>query len=478
MIRKPLKWIKRIVLIYLIYLIVTGLLPFIGSPDVDEEFKDQFSTDQFYSEEIGVDRAAVIDDSVDALNLRIQMISQAKERIILSSFSLKRDRSCKEIFSTVLEAADRGVTVQILVDGLSGWMDMKDDPMYYVLGTHQNIEIRYYNMLNLLEPWTANGRLHDKFLIIDDACLILGGRNTSNYFLGDYNTKVLSYDRDIFVYNTKPGTQEGNNSSVFDVISYFDSLWDCKYSKIVFNHISSRKKEAVEASELELRNTYQTMLSERPELLSAVDYTSITLPTNKITLITNPTHIWTKQPYIWYTLIQLMKEANERVYVQTPYIVCNQDMYQDLKEVTESVPQFDILLNSIAGGDNVMASSDYRFNRNKVLAVGASFHEFQGIHSMHNKSVIIDDNLSIIGSFNLDMRSVYLDTEVMMIVNGEEFTKSLETEFIRMEQESLPVNPDGTYGTNGNVEPLTLTTGKKIFYRIASVVFQLFRFIL
>jgi len=478
LIRKFLKWTRRVLLGYLIYLIVTGLLPFAGSPDVDDAFKERFSTDQFYSDTVGVDRAAVIDDSVDALNLRIQMVSQAKERIILSSFSLKRDLSCKEIFSTVLEAADRGVNVQILVDGLSGWMDMKNDPMYYVLGTHPNIEIRYYNMINFLEPWTANGRLHDKFLIVDDTCLILGGRNTSNYFLGNYNTKVLSYDRDIFVYNTKTGTDKTKSSSISDTISYFESLWDCKYSETVFNKVPSGKKGKVKASEEELRSIYQTMLMERPELLSEVNYYNITIETNKITLITNPTHIWTKQPYIWYTLVELMKEADERVYVQTPYMVLNRDMYADLTEIADSVPQFDILLNSIAGGDNVMASSDYRFNRKKVLAIGANFHEFQGSHSMHNKSLVIDDDLAIIGSFNFDMRSVYLDTEVMMVVNGEAFTKSLENEFFRMEQESLPVYADGTYGTNGDVTPLTISPAKAIFYRITSIVFQLFRFIL
>ena len=478
MIRKLLKWTKWILLVYLIYLIVGALVPFIGSPDVDEEWKEQFSTDEFYSDSIGIDRAAVIDDSVDALNLRIQMINQAKERIILSSFSLKRDQSCKDIFSTVLAAADRGVKVQILVDGLSGWMDMKDDPMYYVLGTHPNIEIRYYNMLNLLKPWTANGRLHDKYLIVDDTSLILGGRNTSNYFLGDYNTNVLSYDRDIFVYNTKAGTKESNNSSIADVISYFDSVWDCKYSKTVFDSVSSGKKDKVEASEIELKNTYQTMLIERPDLFGAFDYNTVTVPTNKITLITNPTHIWTKQPYIWYTLMELMKDADERVYVQTPYMVLNSDMYSDLTEVTNSVPKFDVLLNSIAGGDNFMASSDYRFNRNKVLAIGADFHEFQGIHSMHNKSLLIDDDLAIIGSYNFDMRSAYLDTEVMMVVHGEDFAKLLETEFMKMEQESLPVNQDGSYGTNGDVEPLTLSPAKRALYRFTSIVFQLFRFVL
>ena len=36
---------------------------------------------------------------------------------------------------------------------------------------------------------------------------------------------------------------------------------------------------------------------------------------------------------------------------------------------------------------------------------------------MHTKSILIDDRLSLIGSFNWDMRSVYLDTELMLLVD-------------------------------------------------------------
>ena len=38
---------------------------------------------------------------------------------------------------------------------------------------------------------------------------------------------------------------------------------------------------------------------------------------------------------------------------------------------------------------------------------------------MHTKSVLIDDNLSLIGSFNFDPRSAYLDTELMLAVYSE-----------------------------------------------------------
>lgn len=472
------KWIFRILGIYLIYIAVSLTVPFLGSPDVSQDFKDSFDINEFYSDETGVDRAAVVESSQDALDVRLHMINEAKEKIAISSFSLKTDRACNEIASVLLAAADRGVTVQILVDGLSGWYDMKNDPIYYVLGTHANIELRYYNQLDLLRPWTFNGRLHDKYILIDDELLLLGGRNVSNYFLGEYDTKVLSYDRDIFVYNTAYGSDNISDSVIYEVWDYFNAIWNHEESKQVFDYVSSFKKDKVADAKQTLLATYQELITERKDLFARADYREFTVPTNKITLVSNPTHIMTKEPYIWYTMMQLMSTAKERVYIQTPYAVLNRDMYAGLTDIAETVPDVRMLLNSRAGGDNFMASSDYTLNKKKVLKTGVTLYEFQGIHSMHDKSFLIDDDISVIGSYNLDMRSTYLDTEVMLVVHGTEFNDQLEQYMYAMQDGSLLVGDDGSYEENNEVTALKLPLYKKALFSVTSVVFQLFRYLL
>lgn len=463
--------------VYLLYVIVSATIPFMGSPEVSQEYKDNFEIQNFYSDTIGIDRAAIVETSQDALDFRLHMIEQAKSDIAISSFSIKHDQSCHEIASAILAAAQRGVNVKIIVDGLTGYIDMDDDPIYYALGTHPNIEIRYYNKISLLRPWTANGRLHDKYFLIDDKLLLLGGRNISDYFLGEYNLKSLSYDRDIFVYNTEAGF--GNKQSViYEVWDYFDTIWDCEYSEPVFDSIANRKKEKVETAKVSLEHLYQTLKTERAELFTSIDYTAVTVPTNKITLVSNPIHIMSKQPYVLYELGELMKNAKQRVYIQTPYAVLNRDMYDLITDINNTVPEFKMLINSRAGGDNFCASSDYTWNQSKILKTGVSIYEFQGAYSMHNKSLLIDDDISVIGSYNLDMRSTYLDTEVMLVVHSKELNQQLESCIYAMEAQSLPVNEDGAYGTNGDVTALTLSTKKKALFGISSVVFQLFRYLL
>ena len=84
-----------------------------------------------------------------------------------------------------------------------------------------------------------------------------------------------------------------------------------------------------------------------------------------------------------------------------------------------------MIINSVENGDNVIASSDYLLHKQQVLDTGAALYEFDGGQSSHGKSILIDDDLSLIGSYNLDMRSTYMDTELMLCVQSKELNQEL-----------------------------------------------------
>lgn len=474
------KTIGLLLLGYILYVILGALVPFINHPKVEKEFKDNFELSKFYNEEgTSVDRAKIVETATEALDIRLQMFEQAKEKIVLSTFDIRPGQSCTDIFSSLLAAADRGVQVQIFVDGLYGAIHMKKEPIFYTAGSHPNIEIRFYNIPNFFMPWTMNGRMHDKYILIDNKLLLLGGRNTFDYFLGDYTDKNLSYDREVLIYHTTYNDKKEKEESVIsEVYSYFSSIWNSKYSKIVYNKPKG-KKQKLEQAEKELKEHYISMKQEKPDLfLPNVNYEKITIPIKKATLITNPTHIYAKQPYVWYQIVELMKAAKERVYIQTPYAAFSKDMYNDFKEVSDQLNHFDMQINSVAVGDNFMASSDYILNKKKLLDTGVQIYEFQGAHSSHGKSFLFDDNLSIIGSYNLDMRSTYVDTETALVIHGEEFNQQLENYIMKMHEESLAVKEDGTYEQKEGVIQKKLKTPKKVIFSITSVLFQLIRYLI
>ena len=55
-------------------------------------------------------------------------------------------------------------------------------------------------------------------------------------------------------------------------------------------------------------------------------------------------------------------------------------------------------------------------------------YEYMAPHSCHTKAVLIDDRMSIVGSYNLDMRSTYLDTELMLAVDSTELNAIIRKE--------------------------------------------------
>ena len=172
----------------LCYILAGAVLPFVCQPKVSEETKERFEQKNFYGEAAGTERAAILSDNVEALAERIRLISHAEERIILSTFEFRNDESGKDMMAALLAAADRGVQAEILMDGFPAFKNLQltQDPYFQALSSHENIRIFIYNPVNLLQPWKLMGRLHDKYLIADESAYILGGRNTYDFFLGDY----------------------------------------------------------------------------------------------------------------------------------------------------------------------------------------------------------------------------------------------------------------------------------------------------
>lgn len=480
---KRLRWF---LFLFLVYVIAGALLPFVHTKETGEAFKQQFRVDAFYGEGESVDRARVVETSMDALESRLLMIHQAENEIILSTFDIREGQSSRDIFSSLLEAADRGVKVRILVDGLYGAVHMHGNPIFYAAGTNPNIEIKFYNIPNPLKPWTINGRMHDKYVIADDKLLLLGGRNTFDYFLGEYNLKNLSYDRDVLIFNTEAGheTAEGakntsTQSVIYQVKDYFNDMWNSEYCKTVFDAPTRSMAEKIPDAQQELKEHYLTMQETMAGLtVPGHDYQAETVPIRKATLISNPTHIMAKEPWVWYQVQELMAQAENRAYIHTPYAVFSKDMYRGMAEVVEKVPNVTMLLNATSVGDNIMASSDYTRNRKDILATGVCLREYFGDHSSHGKSILIDDRLSLVGSYNLDMRSTYVDTETMLVIDGEAFNQQLKACIMDLEASSLVVNEDGSYVLDEDVPIVELPRKKKILFAITSRLFQLIRYLI
>ena len=170
-----------------------------------------------------------------------------------------------------------------------------------------------------------------------------------------------------------------------------------------------------------------------------------------------------------------MSQAKERVILQTPYIVCNDWMLERLSELGKTVPDIRILLNSVDNGDNFVASSDYLRHKDEVVDTGIPLWEYDGGISNHGKSVLIDGDLTIVGSYNLDLRSTYVDTELMLVVECEELNQELEGHLFAFQEDSRRILDADTYEVPEGFPVQTTPFWKRFARAVFGLVVQPFR---
>lgn len=447
----------RIIFILILIYIALLTVPYLRHKKVSENFQNDFSQRAFYSSQVGSERIAYINDNTDALLYRLQMIQQAEQEIILSTFDFNADKGGKDVMAALMSAADRGVKVRVIIDGFSGFLDVKGKgtQWFQALASHENISLRIYNPITLLKPWKMQARLHDKYLIIDHQMFLLGGRNTTNLFLGDYS-KSKNIDREIFVYET----EDSKDSSLYQLRAYFEKIWALKDSReFTCKKLSDEIQECI----VSLNNRYQKLKETYPEAYTDWDFQKLTFETNKISLLCNPLEAENKEPWMWYSIHQLMLQGKEAL-IYTPYIICGKEMYQDLTDLKDNNIPLEIITNDVASGANPWGCTDYLNQKEKIWKTGAKVYEFMGGHSCHTKAVLIDDRMSIVGSYNLDMRSTYQDTELMLAIDSEKLNSMIRKEAETDKTYSKTMGSDGNYIQGENYVPKKLSTGKKIFY--------------
>ncbi|MCD8054457.1 MAG: phospholipase D-like domain-containing protein [Lachnospiraceae bacterium] len=472
-IRRILKGLRRLWNIFWPLLLIYTLLAILPSAPhqrVSEEFASSFQAEDCYGDSAGKERILCIDDNEEALLWRLRVIETAQEEIVFSTFEMRDDNSGQDVTAALYAAAERGVHVRILVDGLTGYYQLHDSSRFQALVSHENVEAKFYNPVNLARPWKISYRLHDKYLMADDTVYILGGRNTYDLFLGDYAEKA-NIDRDILVYETDTAAE---GTSLAQVQAYFEEIWELSCCKeFVCEEISEEMQTAV----VSLEEHYAWLGETYPEAYEETDYAAATMETNQVTLLANPMEAENREPELWTMLQELMTGADD-VVIQTPYIVCSRAMYQNLTAICESAGSVEIITNAVESGANPFGCTDYLNQKENILETGVSVCEFLGDDSTHVKTFLIDDRLSVVGSYNLDMRSTYLDTEMMLAIDCEELNEKLRAETDECREQSKQLAPDGTVQYGTEYQAVELTTKKKVFYAAFRIFIWPIRYLL
>lgn len=414
---------KRLLLSYFIYCLVTGVLFFAFFKPVSTI--DTRSDESLFPTSLQThdERVVLIEDGTDALRIRLDLINSAQETLDITYYSMQGGDTVELFYASLIEAANRGVSVRFLIDGFFHHISRTDR---HLLTSHPNISVAFYEPFNWRKPWTWHNRLHDKFMIADQQKALIGGRNIGDKYFGlPSGQKETSYDRDVLIINKG---DNGGKNVIRQMSSYYNALWLHEFTNIQQpRRVSSRRDSKIKERYHQLLQTYQHYQSTEPELFEhEINWLERSHPVEQIYFVHNSIDRGYKQPYIWHELLTLANQANESLLIQSPYIIPSKPMRQALREVDFLTEDAFLLTNGLAASPNVMAHSGYRNHRQRLIDLPVHLYEYLGPdRSLHTKSMVIDQRTSVIGSFNIDARSTYLNTESVVIIDSPELAEEI-----------------------------------------------------
>ena len=400
----------------------------------------------------GMSGLFLVSENIDAFALRALSARHAGRSLDLQYYLWHDDLTGNLLFNEVLQAADRGVRVRILLDDIN---NHDASAKISVLSEHPMIEVRMFNPARsrgnsleravdlLLQGFRLNRRMHNKAWIVDGRFALVGGRNIGDeYFDASQRTNFLDLDLALI------GPAVGEASEIFD------SFWNSE-AVIPIEALHRRKNretyenlrdgfKATTTSALAL--PYLDHVIKSPSVEKILSGQMITHWTDNIHVYSDPPEkVFGEKESLWLIshLLPFQQSAEKELFLISPYFVPGEAGRAILREQVQSGVAISVLTNSLSSTDVFAVHSGYARYREALLEDGIKLHELisQGAHrsslfgssgaSLHTKAFFDAGKKAFIGSFNLDPRSVYLNTEMGIMFEHAELTEELRNLYLR-----------------------------------------------
>ena len=425
----------------------------------------------------------VLEKGEESLVGRAWLGQRATQSIDIQYFIWSTDNVGILAAEQLLRAAERGVRVRVLVDDLL--IDAEDETLL-LLSAHSNVEIRIYNpnltvgvsfwqrVKNVFTDFRAiNQRMHDKTAIFDGIAGITGGRNMADEYFDfdhDYNFR----DRDILVLGVAARQMQENFDEfwVSELAVPVEEIFADRLQNITQADVDERARELHEYADNtanfapEVREAIAAIDNAFPEIIAGLTWDDAIFISdvpgkNEGTEGLGGSGESTNQ------LIDAVKNAKSSILIQSPYLILPEGGVELLHSLVQQGVRVRISTNSLASTDNIQAFGGYLSQRDDLLDAGIELYEYKAhpaikdelienypriaekdpIFALHAKSMVIDDELLFIGTFNLDPRSANLNTEVGILVRNRELAKQVTASIER------DLDPANSWRTTGFYNP-------------------------
>ena len=140
-IKKCLKYTRKILISLLLIVVLVNILAPLFCRKPDKGYEEKLKQITFTQEIPGEERIRCIDDNEEALLWRLRMIGTAKKSIVLSTFDLRADDSGTDLLAALNHAAQKGVKIQLLIDGIYQQLFLNGSREFQALAALENVQV-------------------------------------------------------------------------------------------------------------------------------------------------------------------------------------------------------------------------------------------------------------------------------------------------------------------------------------------------
>lgn len=324
----------------------------------------------------------------------LEELRRAQQYIYLEFFILEEGQFWQDLLSVLRERAAAGVEIRLLYDGLGAVNLPRSFPRQM---EDMGIHCKVFNPFRPFLTAVQNNRDHRKICVIDGRVAYTGGANLSDEYINA--THPYGHWKDAMI--------EVRGDAAMTFAAMFLSMWQ------LTEPTGSAPPE---------------FLPQNPVAAEAAD---LTLP-----FCDNPLSDRRVGEAIY---LHAIRSAREYLHICTPYLILDHTMTRDLEMAAQSGVDVCIVIPSVA--DHWYAYAVAKAFCARLLAAGVKIYTYTP-GFIHSKTFVWDDAGAVVGSVNLDFRSLYTHFEAGVWLRGGNTVAEVEQDFQAILGVSAPMKPE------------------------------------
>ncbi len=363
----------------------TSTKPFVSEYELSQGLSLEEKLVHIGGTHVSLDYPEVYFDGAIYMERLIELIENAEDYILLTTFLGSNAPELEEMYHTLMEAAERGVRIYFVMDGVSS-LDMTESkkymtPLYFLRssGIHL-VEYNPVTVTHLLNPATIVIRDHRKMVVIDGEIAIVGGMNMNYISMG-----------------AGKGYTQRDSMYIFHSASLAEALRDTFVG--IWNEASMEK---VDKSDFPIAAKQD------------LPYDGYLVNTEGIASM----------------YASLFGSAEESI-LMFPYLpALDKNMKKAVRTAVERGVSVDMVMPVDLRG--YAASGIYQGLPDLIDSTGAaiylSIYDGEGnvLPLLHEKLMIVDSRYVVIGSANFNFRSMTLSEELALVIDSPELARNME----------------------------------------------------